>query len=326
MAIRTNASMGFVDAALADLGGPRSEALLKRLDAATPWARLAAPIASLPEYGHEGAGRRPWDPVLMLKCLMLAKWNNLSDPQLEEQLKDRISFRKFVGLAFDDATPDETTFVRFRDRLREAGLHDSIFDGVNKHIERQGLLVREGSIVDATVVESPKGRTRPDGTNTRDPEASFTKKHGRTHHGYKGHTRTDLSGIVTDYRYGTAKEHDSKQFEELTLDEKVMACGDSAYHDRVRRAELRARGVLDAIAYRRVRGQAELEPWQQEHNALVARIRARCEHPFAMLKQQLGHRRTRYRGMRRNEFDFCMTLTAANLKRSLSLREKKHAA
>lgn len=329
MAIRKNASLGFVDSALAELGGPRSEALLRKLDAATPWARLAAPILELPEYTNEGAGRRPWDPVLMLKCLMLAKWNNLSDPGLEEQLKDRISFRKFVGLAFDDATPDETTFVYFRDRLRGAGLHDTIFDAVNAHIERQGLLVREGTIVDATIIESPRGRPRPDGVpgaSTRDPEASFTRKHGRTHHGYKGHTATDLSGIVTDYRYGTAKEHDSKHFDGLTLRERVMACGDSAFHDRTRRAELRRRGVLDAIVYKRVRGQPDLEPWQEEHNALVARIRARGEHPFAMIKHQMGHRRTRYRGRSRNAFDFCMTLTAANIKRSLSLRDKKPAA
>ena len=90
----------------------------------------------------------------MLKCLMLAKWNNLSDPGLEEALKDRISFRQFVGLSFTDTTPDETTFVKFRARLREAGLHDAIFDAAVKHIERQGLLVKEGTMVDATIIEA----------------------------------------------------------------------------------------------------------------------------------------------------------------------------
>jgi IS5 family transposase len=319
MAIRKNESMGFVDAMLAELGGPRSAALLRRLEAATPWKEMAAPILALEEYRHEGPGRPPWDPVLMLKCLMLQKWHGLSDPQLEEHLQDRISFRKFVGLAFDDATPDETTFVVFRDRLREAGLHDAIFEAVNRHLESRGLLVKKGAIVDVTIVEAPRGRTRPDGTSTRDPEASFTKKHGRTHHGYKGHIRADLSRIVTGYRYGTAREHDSTYFDDLTGEERTMVSGDSAFHDRRRRARLRARGVLDAIAYKRVRGQARLYRWQEEHNALVARIRARVEHPFGMLKQQLQHRRTRYRGLQRNTFDFCLTLTACNIKRSLSL-------
>lgn len=323
MAIRKNAALGFADAVLADRGGPKSTSMLRRLDAATPWGALAAPILALPEYHAPGAGRPAWDPVLMLKCLMLQKWNNLSDPGLEEALQDRISFRRFVGLAADDCTPDETTIFHFRRRLREAGLHESIFDSVNAHIERQGLLVKQGTLVDATIVESPRGRPRPDGTSTRDAEASFTKKHGRTHHGYKGHVAADLSKIVTDYRFTTAKTHDSTQFDDLTMHETTMASGDSAYSDRERRAELRARGVLDAIVHKRVRGQEKLEPWQEEHNALVARIRARVEHPFAMIKHQMGYRRTRYRGLERNEADFCLTLAAANLKRSLSLREKK---
>lgn len=169
-------------------------ALLERLDAGTPWRELAAPIYALPEYTNPGPGRPSCDPALMIKCLMLAKWFKLSDPQLEEQLKDRISFRRFVGLSFTDATPDETTFVRFRNRLREARLHDHIFDAVVRYIEGQGLLVREGTLVDATITDQSRGRGRDDGTRTRDPDASFTKKHGETRHGYKGHIAADLSG------------------------------------------------------------------------------------------------------------------------------------
>lgn len=169
-------------------------ALLERLDAGTPWRELAAPIYALPEYTNPGPGRPSCDPALMIKCLMLAKWFKLSDPQLEEQLKDRISFRRFVGLRFTDATPDETTFVRFRNRLREARLHDHIFDAVVRYIEGQGLLVREGTLVDATITDQSRGRGRDDGTRTRDPDASFTKKHGETRHGYKGHIAADLSG------------------------------------------------------------------------------------------------------------------------------------
>ena len=89
-------------------------------------------------------------------------------PGLEEDLKDRNSFRRFVGLSFTDQTPDETALVRFRDRLRRAGLHDTIFDAVVKHIEDQGLLVRQGTMVDATIIEAPRGPPRPDGTTTKD--------------------------------------------------------------------------------------------------------------------------------------------------------------
>lgn len=320
MGIRKNESMGFVDAVMAELGGPRSATLLERLDGATPWAALAAPIRALPEYNAPGAGHPPWCPVLMLKCLMLQKWFNLSDPALEEALKDRISFRKFVGLSFTDKTPDETTFVKFRQRLRDAGLHDTLFDAVVKHIESRGLLVKQGTMVDATIIEAPRGRPRPDGTTTRDQDASFTSKHRVPHHGYKGHIAADLSGIVTDYRFGTAKEHDSNHIDDLTINETKLVLADSAYSSAARRAELRARGVIDGIVYKRVRGQAKLYDWQERWNAIVARDRARVEHPTAMMKQQLGYRRVRYRGQERNAFDFAMTLTACNIKRSLSLK------
>lgn len=320
MAIRKNESMGFVDAALDGLNATRAAALLERLDAATPWETLAAPIRRLPEYNAPRAGRPAWCPVLMLRCLMLQKWFNLSDPGLEDALKDRISFRRFVGLSFTDTTPDETTFVRFRARLRERGIHDAIFAAVVTHMDAHGLLVRQGTMVDATIIEAPRGRRREDGTSTRDKDASFTAKHGVPHHGYKGHTAVDMSGIVTDYRFGTAKEHDSKRIDELTAEEKTLVLADSAYSSEDRRARLRARGVLDGIVYKRVRGQERLHDWQERWNAIVSRHRARVEHPNAMMKQQLGYRRVRYRGRDRNAFDFALVLTACNLKRSLSLR------
>jgi IS5 family transposase len=320
MAIRRNESMGFVDAALQDLGGPRSAALLERLNAATPWEKLVAPVRVMPEYKNPGAGHPAWCPVLMLKCLMLQKWNNLSDPGLEEALKDRISFRKFVGLSFTDKTPDETTFVKFRARLRESGIHDKLFDAVLKHIRDQGLLVKEGTMVDATIIEAPRGRPRPDGTTTRDQDASFTSKHGVPHHGYKGHIAADLSGIVTDYRFGTAKEHDSKRIDDLAMHEKKLVLADSAYSSARRRAELRKRGVIDGICYKRNRNQKKLAAWQERWNTIVAKDRARVEHPVAMMKQQLGYRRVRYRGLERNAFDFALILAACNIKKSLSLK------
>ncbi len=320
MAVRKNESMGFVDAMMAELGGPRSAALLEKLDAATPWEKLAARVRALPEYHNAGAGHPPWDPVLMLKCLMLAKWNNLSDPGLEEALKDRISFRRFAGLSFTDKTPDETTFVKFRRRLREAGLHDEIFDAVVRHIESQGLLVREGTMVDATIIEAPRGGRRPDGSSTRDTDASFTSKHGVPHHGYKGHIAADASGIVTRYRFGTARQHDADHFDALTQGERHLVLADSMYSKEDRRRRLRESGIIDGISYQRRRGQKELYDWQKRWNRIVARHRARVEHPTAMMKQQLGYRRVRYRGMERNALDFALTLTACNLKRSLSLR------
>lgn len=319
MAQRKNAQPGLIDGLTCDLGGPRTRDLLGRLDAAVPWEKLAKPVLKLPEYRHRGAGRPTWPAITMLKCLLLAKWFNLSDPQLEECLQDRLSFRRFVGLSLTDATPDETTFVVFRRRLREARLHESIFEGIVAHLDQQNLLVKEGTLVDATIIEQSRGRTREDDTTTRDADASFTRKHGKTYHGYKGHIAMDRSGIVTNWRFSTAKAHDGVYLDEMTADETVLVGADSLYDSRARRAALRERDVIDAIVYQRRRGQEKLHDWQVRWNKLASRIRAKVEHPFGMIKQQLGYRRVRYRGLDRNAFDFCLTLAAANVKRSLSL-------
>lgn len=319
MAIRKNAPMGFADAVLEDLGSTRTSSLLSRLDAATPWDQLARPIKKLPEYKSHGAGRPPWDPTLMLKCMMLSKWFNLSDPGLEEALKDRIGFRKFVGLSFTDGTPDETTFVTFRRRLRDAKLDDYLFRSVVEHLDSQGFLVREGTMVDATIIAQSTGSKNADGESTRDEDAGFTKKHGKTHHGYKAHIACDMSGVITDYTVTTAKAHDSKCIDELVEDEGRAVYADSAYASKDRRSALRQRGVIDAIVYKRTRGQKALYGWQERWNALVSKARSRVEHPFAMMKHQLGYRKVRYRGLERNTLDVCLMPMACNLKRALWL-------
>ncbi|MBX3356475.1 MAG: transposase [Phycisphaeraceae bacterium] len=194
MAQRINADMGLVDGMTADLGGPRTAKLLDRLDAAVAWKDLVAPIAKLAEYrakrGGENKGGRPaWQPETMLRCMRLAKWFNLGDAQLEECLKDRLSFRRFIGLSLTDATPDETTFVVFRRRLRESGLDRTIFEATLAQLEKGGLLVKEGTLVDATIIEQARRSTRDNGTSTRDLGASFTKKSRQTHFGYIGSVR-----------------------------------------------------------------------------------------------------------------------------------------
>ncbi|MFN7021681.1 MAG: IS5 family transposase [Phycisphaerales bacterium] len=324
MAERTNADLGLVDAWTANLGGPRTAALLDRLDKAVAWDALVKPIATLPEYRgpargeHRKGGRPAWPALTMLKCVLLAKWFGLSDPQLEECLQDRLSFRRFVGLALADATPDETTFVRFRARLREANLDRVLFERTTAELDRRGLLVKDGSLIDATIIEQSRGRTRDDGTSTRDPEASFTAKHGRTYHGYKGSINADRSALVVDYRFSDAAPHDSNFIDELTRREKKMVVADSAYRSVEREAALDARGVTCAIAFKRRRGQKDLPPMLRRLNRLIARVRAIVEHPFAWMKN-MGYRRVRYRGRRRDEVDFVLNLIAYNWKRSLSL-------
>lgn len=331
MAVRRNKDAGFVDAALIDLGGPRSGDLLARLDAAVPWEAITGLILQLPEYAgpSDRAGRRAWDPLVMVKAMMLAKWFNLSDPGLEEALKDRISFRRFTGLSFTDATPDETSFVRFRDRLRRAKLEEKVFGLIGGHIAGQGLLVREGTMVDATIVEQSRGRTGRDGdgqeTTTRDPDATHCPKNGIPHFGYKAHAAADRSGIVTGLRFTTGSVHDSRVIDELVAGETCAVIADSAYGSHERRAELRRRGVGDFIAYKRVRGQKDLYDWQGEANHLIAKMRAHVEHPFAFLKQRMGWRKVRYRGLDRNRADAYWMFTAYNIRRMVHLQAARAA-
>jgi len=321
----------FVDLTLNELGGPRTSATLARLDAVVPWDQLVAAIRRLPEYARYDLdptrpGQRPIDPTIMVKSMMLQKWFGLSDPQLEEQLKDRISFRRFVGLMQNDPTPDETSFVRFRARLREAKLDEMIFTTILSHIERRGLLVKRGTVVDATILEQARGKKTgekdEDGQSisTRDDEAGFTRKHGRSYHGYKLHAAVDQgSAIITDVITSSASDHDSQYIDELIELEKQAVFADSAYSDRERRERLKRRGVLAGICHKRVRGQKELTPFQKQFNKLVSKMRAIGEHPFAWMKQSMNFRRCRYRGLRRNTFDFRLVASAYNLKRAASL-------
>ena len=161
----------FADAMVADLGGPRTAAFLARCQELVPWADLAGAIKPL--FPEQPDGGRPfWPAVVMLKCVMLQKWYGLSDPQLEEQLRDRISFRRFAGLSLgDDATPDETTFVTFRARLRAVGGASVLFDAALASLRAKGLVLKEGTIVDATIVDAPQGRKvkEADGTERGTP-------------------------------------------------------------------------------------------------------------------------------------------------------------
>lgn len=308
----------FADEVVSDMGGPRTAVFFDKCQRLIPWEKLAAPLADL--YENNGGGGRPaWPLVLMVKCLMLQKWFSLSDPQLEEMLQDRLSFRRFVGLSITDDTPDETTFVRFRQRLLAHHHGRTVFDQVQNHLRARGLVLKGGTIVDATIIEAPLGRPRSGGGgSTRDAEASHTFKQHRAYHGYKAHIATDRRGIIRDYRFGTASEHDVTYFDELTADERAAVYGDSAYRGVERERRLERRGVTAGIIHKRVKGQAHLAPADRRRNAALSRIRAVVEHPFAWIKN-MGHRRTRYRGTLRNGLDFGLVAAAYNLKRSLSL-------
>jgi IS5 family transposase len=319
---RKNASLTFTDVAVVDLGGPRTSRFLQLCGELVPWNELVDALAPLfPE--HAKGGRPFWPALVMIKCTLLQKWFNLSDPQLEEQLRDRISFRRFVGLSFDDATPDETTMVRFRDRLREHGMASVLFDRVVASFREKGLILQGGSIVDATIIDAPMGQKIKAGDamerHTHDPCATYTRNHGTLRHGYKAHLVTDTRGLITNWVFDTAKPHDSNHIDDLTSDERTAIYADSAYASRERRDRLARDWIADRITHRRVRGQKELTAEQKRHNTLCSKVRAFVEHPRAWMTK-MGYAMARYRGLVRNALDFSLMAIAYNLKRSFHLQ------
>ena len=317
---RTNNQPTFLDSLTSDLGGRRTAAFFSKCDELIPWNELAEPLKDMYRNNTNKGGASNYPLVMMIKCMMLQKWFNLSDPMLEEMLCDRISFRRFVGLKMEEGVPDETTFVQFRKRLNAHGHISTLFDKTIAILKKRGVILEEGTCVDATIIESPCGRTTKDGfASTKDKAASYTKKHSRVYHGYKGHIATDLNGMIKDYRFDTASTHDSQHIDELAEDEKHSVFADSAYMNKNLKASLRANGIFCGIIEKRVRGQKELTTAQKWHNRLVAGIRAVVEHPFAWMKNT-GYGRTRYRGMRRNALDFGLHVIAYNWKRSFILQ------
>jgi IS5 family transposase len=315
---RVNAQPTFTDAFVADLGGPRAKAFFAVCEREIPFNELAHSVADVFEEDHPAGGAPHWPLVLMLKVLLMQKWFGLSDPMAEEMLKDRISFRQFVGLSLDDKTPDHSTISTFRKRLRDKGHGSTLFDQTLAILKSRGLVMTEGTLIDATIFEAPLGGKREDGSKTTDPCATKTAKNGRPYHGYRAHIATDARGIITDYVYDTARVSEHTHFDALAEKEHKAIYADSGCRSKDRIERLQKRGVIAGFCHGRVKGQKELTAGQKAHNRMISGVRAMVEHPFAWIKRMTGGR-TRYRGITRNAMDFALASVAYNFKRSFSL-------
>lgn len=317
---RHNAPPTFTDLAVADLGGPKATAFFERCLAEIPFEQLAASVADIFVEDNPQGGAPHWPVVTLLKVVFLQKCFGLSDPMAEEMLRDRISFRRFVGLSFDDKTPDHSTLSTFRQRLRDKGHGSTLFDKTLEVLRAKGLVVERGTLIDATIIEAPLGGKRADGSSSADPGASTTVKGGRSYHGYRAHVATDRRGIITDYVYDTARVSEHVHFDHLARHETKAVFADSGCRSQERVRGLRERGVVAGFCHRRVRGQKTLTAQQTRFNRLIAPIRAFVEHPFAWIKGRLHQRRCRYRGLTRNALDFALSAVACNFCRGLTLK------
>jgi IS5 family transposase len=223
----------------------------------------------------------------MFKALLLPQWHNLSDPGLEEAICDRLSFRRFLGLSFSDPVPDETRTCCFRNRLAAKDLGERLFAMLAQQLEAQGLIVRRGTLVDATLIKAqPRPRRR--GQPSPDPEAEWTSRGKDGHFGYKAHLSVDQgSGLIRRLALSGANFSDSSRFEEMVSGDEAALFFDSAYTQAPRKAALQGRGVFCGIMSRAWRGHP-LGRRQKKRNKFFGRVRRAVARVIGTLKCRYG--------------------------------------
>ena len=275
----------------------RRERFLGEMDGVIPWQRLIALIE--PHYPKAGRGRRPHDLEWMLRIYFLQQWFNLSDPQAEDAIYDSESMRRFAKVELaEDKIPDETTILRFRHLLEKHRLTEAIFEAVRDLLTEHHLLLRAGTIVDATIIAAPS--STKNATRTRDPEMKQTRKGKSWHFGMKLHIGTDRRGVVHSLTATHAAEADIKQLPNLLHGDESVLYGDQAYWKEADRQAFEEQGVRYRVNRRGARGNRSLSERWRKINRVRSRTRARCEHPFRVVKQLWGFDKTRYRGIAKN--------------------------
>ena len=245
--------MGFFDLVNRYTGlDAKNEPLLK-IDGVVPWedlrARLEAVWRRADKVRKSRAGRKPWDAIVMFKTIILCALYNLSDDQVEHQIRDRLSFMRFLGLGLEGRVPDAKTVWLYREQLTQAGVIEALFETFDGYLKDQGSLAMGGQIIDASIVAVPKQRNsreenarikagetpagwedKPAKRRQKDVEARWTKKHGKSHYGYKNHVNVDRRHkLVRRYHVSDAAEHDSQVLDDI-LDgtTRLWVCGRTA--------------------------------------------------------------------------------------------------
>jgi IS5 family transposase len=305
----------FADAFVAS--GVGRNARLERIEGLFDWSRFATLLKPM----RAPSGRKGYPALSMFKALLLQQWYELSDPGLEEALLDRLSFRRFCGFSLDDATPDETTFVRFRAALAERELSEALFLEVNRQLEGRGLILKTGTLIDASLVEAsvnrPKGKSGE--RSPLDPDADWTRQYNRYTFGYKAHIAADQgSCLIRKAKLTPAKVYESQIADDLILGDERAVYADKAYEHKERRKRLKALGIKDRIMHR-ANKHYPLSHWQQTRNRLIIPIRSQVEKLFGTLKRSYGYSRARYRGLSRNSNHLYLLCMALNLRRAETL-------
>ena len=288
----------------------RRERFLERMEGLVPWRELEELIR--PHYPKAGRGRHPYPLSSMLRVHCVQLFYNMSDPGMEDMLYEVESVRRFAGLRMD-ALPDETTILKFRHLLEEHDLGEELKAAIDGCLESRGLSLREGTVVDASIVEAPSSTKNRSGE--RDPEMRQTKKGNQWHFGMKMHVGSDAeTGIAHSFAATAANESDVAHAHRLLHGGEKRAWGDAGYRGVEKREENRGSDVEWLVAMRPgKRRQLDANGEEERREKEKASIRAKAEHPFFYVKRMFGYRKVRYRGLHKNKQRIALLLGFANL-------------
>jgi len=292
----------------------RKREFLAQMERVVPWAALEALITPYAPQGRRG--RPPFGVGTMLRIHFMQQWFTLSDPAMEEALHDVPVFREFAGLNYETRLPDESTILRFRHMLEKHKLAGQILAVVNEMLQAKGLMLKAGTVVDATLIAAPS--STKNATGTRDPEMHQTKKGNQWHFGMKAHIGVDAdSGLVHTVQGTAANVNDVVEANSLLHGQESDAFGDAGYQGAAKRPDAHA-DVKWHIAMRPGKRRAldksrRVDALIEQLEQLKASIRAKVEHPFRVIKRQFGHVKVRYRGLKKNTAQLRTLFALSNL-------------
>jgi IS5 family transposase len=286
----------------------RRERFFAEMNAVIPWAKLSALIE--PHYPKAGSGRPPLPLERMLRIYFMQQWFNLSDPAAEDALYDSESMRRFAGVELaEDVIPDETSILRFRHLLEQHKLTEAIFVEIRGLLESKGLMLKSGTIVDATIIAAPSSTKNAEGE--RDPEMHQTRKGKDWHFGMKVHVGTSKQGLVHSLVTGPANEADISRINDLLHGQERELYGDQAYCSEDHRQQCKHAGIRYRV--NRQARNSKLTRQQRLINRTRSRCRARGEHAFLVVKRLWGFAKVRYRGLYKNTVRAFAMFALANL-------------
>lgn len=292
------------------------------------------------ETDNTKGGRPPYDCILMFRILILQRYYNVSDDAIEYAILDRLSFMRFLGLGINDPVPDAKTIWLFRDTLTGGGMIEKLFTHLDKLLDKDGIIVHKGKLVDASIVEVPiqrnsreQNKQLKDGTvpeewsdnklRQKDTDAKWVTHNGKSAFGYKNHIKADSkTKLITSYKATTANIHDSEVLEDL-LDKKEDSGqplhADSAYRSEDLEKACIKKGIVSCIHEKGYRGH-RLTKRQQQRNKKKSKIRARVEHIFAFMTNSMNEMYLHYRSFVRNEAGIGLMNLTYNLFRLVQLK------